>query len=112
MEILKKLQINIQFAEAIFQMPKYVKFLKELNSSKKNLQEFETITLNKKCSAIVLSKLPLKCRHPGSLTIPSSVGNLNFLKALCDLGTSINLMSLSVYRILGLGKTRSTNICL
>ena len=74
----KKLHINIPLVEVIAQMPKYAKFLKESISSKKKLQEFETITFNKKCSAIISSKLPLKRRHPGSLTMPYSVGNLNF----------------------------------
>ena len=67
-------------------MPKYVKFLKELISNKKKLQNFGTITLNKECSAIVSSKLPLKCKHSRSVTIPCSVGTLNFSKALCDSG--------------------------
>ena len=88
-------------------MPKYVKFLKELISSKKKLQRFRTITLNKECSAIVSSKLPLKCKHPGSVTIPCSVDNLNFPKALCDSGASINLMPLSIYRKLGLGEAKT-----
>ena len=74
----KKLHINIPLVEEITQMLKYAKFLKELISSKKKLQEFETITLNKECSAIISSKLSLKRKHPGSLTIPYSVGNLNF----------------------------------
>ena len=108
----RKLHINIPLVEAIAQMPKYAKFLKELISSKKKLQEFETITLNKECSAIISSKLPMKRRHPGSLTIPCAVGNLNFQKALCDSGASINLMPLSVYRRLGLGEVKATNICL
>ena len=112
LEMFRKLHINIPLVEAIAQMPKYAKFLKELISSKKKLQEFETITLNKECSAIISSKLPMKRRHPGSLTIPCAVGNLNFQKALCDSGASINLMPLSVYRRLGLGEAKATNICL
>ena len=59
-------------------MPKYAKFLKELISSKKKLQEFEAMTFSKECSAIISNKLPLKRKHPGSLTIPCSVGNLEF----------------------------------
>ena len=86
LETFTDLHINITLVEAIAQMPKYVKFLKELISRKKKLQKFGTITLNKECSAIVLSKLPLKHKHPGSVTIPCSVGNLNFSKVLCDSG--------------------------
>ena len=91
-------------------MPKYAKFLKELISNKKKLQEFETVTLTKECSAIISNNLPLKRKQPGSLTIPCSVGNLLFQKSLCDSGDSINLMSLSIYRKLGLREARPINI--
>ena len=40
------------------------------------------------------------------------VRNLDFYKALCDSGDSINLMPLSVYRKLRLGEAKATNICL
>ena len=96
--------------ECLAQMPKYAKFLKELISNKKKLQEFETVTLTKECSAIISNKLPLKRKHPRSLTIPYSVGNLSFQKSLCDSGASINLMPLSIYRKLGLGEAKPTNI--
>ena len=41
-------------------------------------------------------------------TIPSIVGSLHFAKALCDLGASINLMPLSIYKKLGLGDPKPT----
>ena len=93
-------------------MPRYAKFLKELILSKKKLQEFETITLSKEYSAIISNKLPLKRKHPGSLTIPCSIGNLEFQKALCDLGASINLMPLFVYKKLGQEEAKAINIYL
>ena len=110
LERFKTLHINMPLVECLSQMPKYAKFLKELISNKKKLQEFETVTLTKECSAIISNKLPLKRKHPGSLTIPCSVGNLKFQKALCDSGASINLMPLSIYRKLGLGEAKPTSI--
>ena len=110
LERFKALHINMPLVECLSQMPKYAKFLKELISNKKKLQECETITLTKECSAIISNKLPLKRKHPGSLTIPCSVGNLKFQRALCDSGASINLMPLSVYRKLGLGEAKPTSI--
>ena len=98
------------FMECLAHMPKYAKFLKELISNKNKLQEFETVTLMNECSAIISNKLPLKRKKPGSLTIPCSVGNLSFQKSLCDSGASINLMPLSIYRKLGLGEARQTNV--
>ncbi|XP_016165016.1 uncharacterized protein LOC107607595 [Arachis ipaensis] len=45
LEIFKKLQINIPFAEALEKMPLYAKFLKELMTRKKNWGEMETVVL-------------------------------------------------------------------
>ena len=41
-------------------------------------------------------------------TIPCTVGSLHFAKALCDMGASINLMPLSIYKKLGLGDPKPT----
>ncbi|CAJ2679650.1 unnamed protein product [Trifolium pratense] len=112
LEIFKKLHINIPFAEAIAQMPKYAKFLKEIISNKKKLEGFETVELTEECSAIVLKKLPPKLKDPGGFNIPCTIGNSHFDKALCDLGASINLMPLSVFRKLGLQEPTPTNISL
>ena len=92
----------MHLVEFLAQVPKYAKFLKILIFSKKKLQKFETVTLTKKCSAITSNKFSLKRKHPGSLTIPCSIGNLKFQKALCNLRVAINLMPLSIYRKLGL----------
>ncbi|PHT39712.1 hypothetical protein CQW23_18566 [Capsicum baccatum] len=51
-----------------------------------------------------------KKADPGAFTIPCTVGSLNFAKALCDLGASINLMPLSIYKKLGLGDPTPTNM--
>jgi hypothetical protein len=111
-EIFKKLQINIPFADAIAQMPSYAKFLKEILANKRKLEEHETVCLNEECSAVLLKKLPPKLRDPGSFTIPCTIGSIYFERSLCDLGASVNLMPLSVYRSLGLGEAKPTTISL
>ena len=98
--------------EVIAQMPKYVKFLKEILSNKKKLEEFETVRLNEECSAILMKKLPPKLKDPGGFTIPCSIGPSYFEKALCDLGASINLMPLSVFRRLGMQEPKPTTVSL
>ena len=60
LERFKTLHINMPFVECLAQMPKYEKFLNEIISNKKKLQEFETVTLTKECNAIISNKLPLK----------------------------------------------------
>ncbi|XP_062112832.1 uncharacterized protein LOC133823987 [Humulus lupulus] len=44
-EVFKKLHINIPFAEALEQMPSYVKFMKEILSKKRKLEDYETVAL-------------------------------------------------------------------
>ncbi|KAJ8768975.1 hypothetical protein K2173_023970 [Erythroxylum novogranatense] len=94
------------------QMPSYVKFLKENLSNKRRLEEYAMVKLNEECSAILSRKLPPKLKDPGSFTIPSIIGDLNIDKALMDLGASINLMPLSVFRKLGLVEPKPTTISL
>ena len=58
MEVYKKIHINILFANALEQMPNYVKFMKDILSKKRRLSDFETVNLIKECSAILQRKLP------------------------------------------------------
>ena len=73
-------------------MPSYVKFMKEILLKKRKLGDYETVTLSEECSAVIQKKLPPKLKDPGSFTIPCAIGNLDEMKALCDLGASVNLM--------------------
>ena len=89
----KKLEINILFADALAQMPNYLKFMKEIMSNKKKLKAYGTVNLSKNYSAIIQRKLPEKLKDPSSFSIPCIIGKHTFSKALCDLGASINMMS-------------------
>ena len=110
LDIFKKLHINIPFLEALENMPSYVKFMKKILASKKKLEEYGTITLTEECSAILQKKLPLKLQDLGSFAIPFSIGNRVSGRALCDLGASINLMPLSMFKRLKLGEPKLTKI--
>ena len=79
-----------------------MKFMKDILSRKKKLSDYETVALTEECSAILQNKLPPKLKDPGSFTIPCTIGEQFRGKALCDLGASINLMPLSVFKKLGL----------
>ncbi|XP_070023051.1 uncharacterized protein [Nicotiana sylvestris] len=60
-------------------------------------------------SAIVHSMAP-KLEDPRVFTIPWTIRSADFDKALSDLGASINLMSYSVFKTLGIGQPRPTSI--
>ena len=104
LDIFKKIEINIPFAEVISQMPLYAKFLKEILSKKRKIVEERIVNLTATYSAIIQQKLPAKMKDPGSFTIPFSIGKYEFKKALCDSSASINLMPLSVVQRLNLGE--------
>ncbi|CAA0828832.1 Unknown protein, partial [Striga hermonthica] len=45
-------------------------------------------------------------------TIPCTIGNISINNALCDLGASINLMPLSIFKKLGLGEVKPSTVTL
>ncbi|XP_015940382.1 uncharacterized protein LOC107465910 [Arachis duranensis] len=112
LEIFKKLQINIPFVKALEQMPLYAKFLKELITKKRNWEAKETIMLTEECSAIIQNKLPQKLKNPGSFQIPCIIRDITIEKALCDLGASINLMSLTMMRRMKIEEAKPTRMAL
>nr|GEX28824.1 reverse transcriptase domain-containing protein [Tanacetum cinerariifolium] len=75
--------------------------LKVILSNKEKLQELANAPLNENCSAVILKKLPEKLGNPGKFLIPCGFSELK-CKALADLGASINLMPLSVWKKFGL----------
>nr|GEU47170.1 ribonuclease H-like domain-containing protein [Tanacetum cinerariifolium] len=106
-KMFKKLHINITLADALILILKYQKMLKALLSDKEKLLELANIPLNKNCSAVILKKLPKKLRDPGKFLILCGFSELK-CKALADLGASINLMPLYVWKRLGLPELIST----
>ncbi|XP_038896636.1 uncharacterized protein LOC120084896 [Benincasa hispida] len=88
LELMRQLHINIPLIEALKQMPKY------------------------ECNALVSNSLPKKQKDPGSFTVPCLIGGLDVGHALCDLGASINLMPLSIFKKLGIGKAQPTSVTL
>ncbi|GKD00441.1 reverse transcriptase domain-containing protein, partial [Tanacetum coccineum] len=82
--------------------------LKDLLTNKEKLLELANTPLNENCSAILLRKLPEKLGDPGKFLIPCDFSELEECMALADLGASINLMPLSVWKKLMLPELIST----
>ncbi|XP_004240324.2 uncharacterized protein [Solanum lycopersicum] len=78
--------------------------------TKKRSVSFEDDDKKRCCSAIATRSLVQKKEDPGAFTIPRTIGLLHFAKALCDIGASINLMPLSIYKKLGLGDPKPTTM--
>ncbi|GJX50413.1 reverse transcriptase domain-containing protein [Tanacetum coccineum] len=88
------------FAKALAQMPKYAKMLKDLLTNKEKLLKLANTPLNENCLAVFLRNLPKKLRDPRKFLIPCDFSELEECIALADLGASINLMPLSVWKML------------
>nr|GEZ47387.1 reverse transcriptase domain-containing protein [Tanacetum cinerariifolium] len=82
-----------------------------LLSNKEKLLELTNTPLNENYSSFILKKLPEKLRDPRKFLIPCGFSGLKY-KALADLGDSINLMPLSVWKKLGLPELISTRMTL
>nr|GEV81584.1 reverse transcriptase domain-containing protein [Tanacetum cinerariifolium] len=92
------LHFDIHFADALLLMPKFASTIKSLLTNKNKLFEFAKISLNEKCSAMLLKKLPEKLGDPGKFLIPCDFPGMDVCQALADLGASINLMPLSIWK--------------
>ncbi|XP_050238275.1 uncharacterized protein LOC126687762 [Mercurialis annua] len=113
LEIFKKLQINLSLADALREMPQYAKFLKDIITNKRSWDSGTTVPIPEVCSSIILNDLPAKLKNPGSFSIPCTIGNMSSINCLCDLGASINLMPLTLFRTLcGDQTVKSTSMVL
>nr|GEU93002.1 hypothetical protein [Tanacetum cinerariifolium] len=90
MEIFRDLHFELNFADDLVHMPKFAPMFKKLLNNKNKLIELTKTPLNENCSAIVLKKLPEKL----------------------DLGASINLIPLSIWKKLKLPTLNDTKMVL
>nr|XP_027122013.1 uncharacterized protein LOC113738951 [Coffea arabica] len=110
LEVFRKVDINIPLLDAIKQVPKYAKFLRDLCVNRKRLRGDERIIVGENVSAVLQRKLPPKCGDPGRFTVPCKIGNTLIRNTLLDLEASINVMSKSMYASLNLGPLKETEI--
>ncbi|GJY63497.1 reverse transcriptase domain-containing protein [Tanacetum coccineum] len=112
LQIFQKLHFDISFADALLHMLKFASKFKSLLSNKKKLFELANTPLNENCSAVLLKQLPEKLGDPGKFLIPCDFSELDKCLALADLGASINLMPLSVWKKLSLLELTLTRMTL
>ncbi|XP_021741171.1 uncharacterized protein LOC110707467 [Chenopodium quinoa] len=106
---MKNLHINLPFLEVVTQIPSYSKFLKDILTNKRNLND-ELITLPHQVSALVQHKKPKKEKDPRCFTLLVKVGNMEARGTVVDLGASVSLIPLSIAQKLNIGMipTRKT----
>ena len=112
LEVLRQVKVNIPLLDMIKQVPTYAKFLKDMCIVKKGLDIDKKAFLTEQVSSIIQCKTLVKYKDPESPTISVNIGGICIDKALLDLGACVNLLPYSVYKQLGLGELKPTNITL
>nr|GEZ00077.1 reverse transcriptase domain-containing protein [Tanacetum cinerariifolium] len=107
-KIFKDMSFEISFTDALILMPKFASTLKALIGNKEKLSEMARTPMNEHCSVVILNKLPIKLRDLGKFLIPCEFSGMDECLALAYLGTSINLMPLSVWEGLSLSELTPT----
>ena len=111
-DVLSKVTINLPLLDAIQKMPAYRKFFKELNKEKYRYRPRNQERLDENASAVIQKRLPPKLKDPGSFIIGVTIGGEGQVRAMLDLGASINLMPFTIYKKLGLNELRPTKMSL
>ncbi|GKB68601.1 reverse transcriptase domain-containing protein [Tanacetum coccineum] len=109
--------VGITFSELIsamlfYIMPKFASMFKSLLNNKEKLFDLAKTPVNENCSAVILKKLPEKLGDPGKFLIPCDFPEIVECLALADLGASINLMPLSIWKKLSLPELTPTQMIL
>nr|GEY98538.1 reverse transcriptase domain-containing protein [Tanacetum cinerariifolium] len=107
-EIFKDMSFEISFTDALILMPKFASTLKALIGNKEKLSEMARTPMNEHCSMVILNKLSKKLGDPGKFLILCEFLGMDECLALADLGASINLMPLSVWKELSLPELTPT----
>ncbi|GJX84722.1 reverse transcriptase domain-containing protein [Tanacetum coccineum] len=107
-QIFQDLRFNISFADALLLMSRFAPTIRNLLMNKKKLLELAKIPLNENCSAMLLKKIPEKLEDPGKFLIPYDFPRMDVCHALANLGASINLMPLSIWKKLSLPELTPT----
>nr|GEY55869.1 reverse transcriptase domain-containing protein [Tanacetum cinerariifolium] len=111
-EIFRNLHLELSFADALLHMPKFALMFKSLLINKEKLFDLATTPVNENCSAVILKTFPGKLGDPGKFLIPCEFLELYECLALADLGASINLIPLSIWRKISLPELISTQMIL
>ncbi|XP_050916178.1 uncharacterized protein LOC127131292 [Lathyrus oleraceus] len=88
------------------------KFLKEVLSNKRKLEDHEIVALTLYSSVVIKNMVIPKLKDLESFFIPYQIGNMTFKMALCNLGTNVSLVPLSVCKKLDMGDMKLRNVFL
>ncbi|XP_057763536.1 uncharacterized protein LOC130983700 [Arachis stenosperma] len=97
-EVFEKVEVTVPLFQAIQQVQKYAKFLKDICTHKDKLGNLNKKTVDDSISSL----LPEKCNDPGPCLVTYLIGGTKFMDCMCDLGACVSIMPLSIYERLNL----------
>ncbi|XP_016164795.1 uncharacterized protein LOC107607341 [Arachis ipaensis] len=97
-EVFKKVEVTVPLFQAIQQVPKYAKFLKDVCTHKDKLGNLNTKPVDDFISSLLLEK----CNDPGPCLVTCLIGGMKFIDCMYDLGACISIMPLPIYERLNL----------
>ena len=113
---MKKVNMEISMFDLFTNMPKYPKYLKEMVTNKEKFANDNVVVeVSATTSRLIKTDIymPPKLKDPGSCTIQCNLGGRMMYKALCDQGSGVNLMPLSIANRLGMmDDMKSTQVTL
>ncbi|XP_042027257.1 uncharacterized protein LOC121774448 [Salvia splendens] len=108
MEIFGKLEINLPFLQAL-KLPIFSKFIKDFIAGK--TKPNGKIMIEETVLAVIHKRrMPSKRTDPGMFTLPISIEDIRIEHAMCDLGASINVLPISIYKKLVGVRMVDTNV--
>ncbi|XP_021726507.1 uncharacterized protein LOC110693663 [Chenopodium quinoa] len=81
LEMLKEVQLSTPLTEAMTQMPRYSKFLKDIFSGKRDCNEIDLVELSECYSALIHNDLPKKMKELDNFYIPCKIKSKMFKNA-------------------------------
>ncbi|CAM8941098.1 unnamed protein product [Rhodiola kirilowii] len=111
-EMMRKLYVTMPFTDVITQAPSYARFLKDVITCRRTIEDVDMVSLNGECSAILQPRMPPKLEDPGSFSVSCYINEVKIERAMCDLGASISLMPYSLCKKLNMGEPKPTQMIL
>ncbi|GJS55113.1 DNA-directed DNA polymerase [Tanacetum coccineum] len=93
-------------------MPKFAPMFRKLLNNKDKIIDLIKTPVNENCLAVILKEFLEKLRDPDRFLIPCDFSEMDECLALADIGESINLMPLSIWKELNLPDLTKTRMIL
>jgi len=110
LDVLNRIYTDTPFLEAFKKAPAYLQFFKEFLSKKGDPEGVSMAPIAEACGAILQRRSPSKLQDPGNLSVRCCIGDVQIERTLYDLGASMSLTPLFLYKKLKLLDLRPTTM--